>query len=146
MGRFYIYVFWYRDGNLAYIGKGSGDRFRNQKRRLRRISFVDGRIVWRHDDEDKAYRFERRLIYRHQPPLNRRSGGTGGRYGVGSRKWKLKKAIRDAEFSLRTLKPVHRIADENKGIPGAVEMYRNTRLWLVRLRNRARRELEAING
>lgn len=79
---FYVYAFWNDDNSLAYIGKGSGGRFRAQQRRFRRDGINQGSIIWESESERRSYRMERALIARHKPPLNRSAGGCGGKHGM----------------------------------------------------------------
>lgn len=81
-GDFYIYAILDGCGAVAYIGKGSGNRFASQKRRFG----FDGRIIKRCKDEDAAYRDEVKFIKRFNPPLNKNCGGAGGVSGKGSTK------------------------------------------------------------
>lgn len=71
--RFYVYQFVGNDGSIMYVGKGSGRRLKNQERRFG----MAGQIVKRFASENAAYEFERALISRLSPSLNKLAGGGG---------------------------------------------------------------------
>lgn len=73
--RFYVYELRSDEGELLYIGKGSGDRLRAQcsKHRCR------GSAVAYFRRERDAYAFEREMIAETKPPRNKHSGGGGKR-------------------------------------------------------------------
>lgn len=73
MKRFYVYRLFHQDTTL-YIGKGCGPRLQRQKRAFG----VSGEVVKYFDHEDQAYRAERALIAKLDPPLNKSPGGWGG--------------------------------------------------------------------
>lgn len=75
---FYIYRIVGEQNETLYIGKGSGDRLRDQKRRFK----SEGEILFRFNREGTAYRIEKRLIEELNPPLNVAPGGCGGRVGM----------------------------------------------------------------
>jgi hypothetical protein len=71
--RFYVYQFTGDGGTILYVGKGSGRRLENQERRFG----MPGQIVKRFKSEAAAYEFERSLINRLSPKLNKTAGGGG---------------------------------------------------------------------
>lgn len=72
--RFYVYRIF--DGmQTLYIGKGSGRRLQEQKRRFH----ADGEILERCRTDDQAFRQEVAWIERLMPTENRNPGGEGGR-------------------------------------------------------------------
>jgi hypothetical protein len=75
--QFYIYRLYDLTGDTLYIGKGSGDRLRNQ---MKRYGLLGETIKW-FGSEAAAYAAEKRLIKKHKPSLNRCSGGGGGTTG-----------------------------------------------------------------
>lgn len=70
--QFYVYEIVLLD-EVVYIGKGTGQRLRDQKRR----HCADGREVARFWREADAYAFERQLISEKKPRRNRHPGGSG---------------------------------------------------------------------
>lgn len=72
--RFYVYQI-IDAGSVVYVGKGSGNRLRNQMYRFR----LPGEIVKRFKREGDAYAYERKLIAELAPSLNRCTGGNGSR-------------------------------------------------------------------
>lgn len=74
---FYVYRIFGAGGETIYIGKGSGRRLQQQKRRFG----ADGEIMQRLKTENAAYRYEREMIAKFKPPLNKSTGGNGSRYG-----------------------------------------------------------------
>ena len=72
--RFYVYEM--LDGDVvAYVGKGSGHRLEVQRRHFG----LPGRVAAEFSSEARAYAFERELISRLKPVLNRHPGGNGSR-------------------------------------------------------------------
>lgn len=74
---FYVYRILGEQGETVYIGKGTGRRLQQQKRRFQ----ADGEVLRWCRTEDSAYRCERELIAHYNPPLNKSPGGNGSRYG-----------------------------------------------------------------
>jgi len=70
---FYVYALYGEDGAAAYVGKGSGHRLTQQRRRRG----LPGREIVRFKREVDAYAFEREYIAEHKPALNRSPGGEG---------------------------------------------------------------------
>lgn len=88
---FYVYRIF--DGfETRYVGKGSGRRLTNQKRRFR----CDGEIIERCRSDDHAFDRERHWIKQLMPTENRSAGGYGGRCRP-ARKPRLPKEIRSIE-------------------------------------------------
>lgn len=75
---FYVYRLYDLSCDSLYIGKGSGNRLQNQKRKYGLL----GEIVKEFNTEVAAYAYERRLIKKLNPPLNKRAGGSGGIFGM----------------------------------------------------------------
>ena len=72
--RFYVYALRHGD-QVCYVGKGSGNRFEQQK-----LAYgLDGEIIERFSNETKAYEAERKHIGRLNPHLNILPGGNGSR-------------------------------------------------------------------
>jgi hypothetical protein len=71
---FYVYELVEGD-RVRYVGKGSGRRLQNQRRKFK----LEGREVARFWREDDAYNFERERIADQQPDLNKLPGGNGSR-------------------------------------------------------------------
>lgn len=70
------YVYRIYDGHeTVYVGKGSGRRLSNQKRRFA----CDGEIIRGGLTDDEAFRFEREMIAALKPTGNVAPGGNGGR-------------------------------------------------------------------
>lgn len=74
---FYVYRILGEMGETVYIGKGTGRRLQTQKRRF----MSDGEVIETYSTERQAYFAEKKLIAKHNPPLNRCGGGGGGIYG-----------------------------------------------------------------
>lgn len=74
---FYVYRIFSIIGTI-YVGKGSGRRLSDQKRRFG----ADGEILAEFADEDAAFRAEKRFIRDLCPLENKNPGGAGGRVGV----------------------------------------------------------------
>lgn len=72
--RFYVYRLFDLGGTI-YIGKGSGQRLRQQMRRFGCM----GEIVKQFQYERAAYAFERKMIRNLKPIKNRCAGGGGPR-------------------------------------------------------------------
>ena len=73
--RFYVYAFDDAEG-CAYVGKGSGGRFKHQSRAF---DYAQGRIVDWFMTERAALEGEKRYIELLSPRLNKTKGGNGGR-------------------------------------------------------------------
>lgn len=73
-GRHYVYRI-IKDGVTVYVGKGSGARFTDQKRRFG----CDGEIVQWFKTDSEAYIAEEKMIAELRPALNKTSGGEGAR-------------------------------------------------------------------
>lgn len=73
--RFYVYELADDSGAVRYVGKGSGDRLKVQRRRYG----LAGHEVARFRRESDAYGFERERIAECRPPLNKHPGGNGSR-------------------------------------------------------------------
>lgn len=80
--RFYVYRLFSDDGKTLYVGKGSGDRLKNQIRNHN----ADGEILQRFKLERDAYKRERELIAELAPLRNRHPGGNGSRAARTTRK------------------------------------------------------------
>lgn len=78
---FYVYRILGERGETVYIGKGTGYRLTKQKRRFK----SDGEVIAEFASERAAFAYEKRLIAKENPPLNRCAGGSGGIYGRQSR-------------------------------------------------------------
>lgn len=76
---FYVYRILGEMGETVYIGKGSGRRLDNQKRRFT----ADGEIMRSFRSEDLAFRFEAKMIAKYKPPLNMVSGRGRGLLPIG---------------------------------------------------------------
>lgn len=74
---FYVYRILGEQGETVYIGKGTGRRLADQKRRF----MADGEIIAEFTSERAAFGHEKRLIAKENPPLNRCGGGGGGIFG-----------------------------------------------------------------
>ena len=72
--RFYVYLIGDMDAP-DYIGKGSGNRLRQQRKNFG----SDGNEIARFKREDDAYKFEREKIAELSPFLNKGPGGNGSR-------------------------------------------------------------------
>jgi hypothetical protein len=75
---FYVYRILGEMGETVYIGKGSGRRLYNQKRRF----MSDGEVMERYSTDKRAFRRERELIAEFNPPLNKSPGGNGATRGL----------------------------------------------------------------
>jgi len=73
--KFYTYQLIASDGSVEYVGKGSGKRFNNQKRKYG----LDGQIVDFYAKEQDAYAAEKVLIKNLKPRLNKCAGGNGSK-------------------------------------------------------------------
>lgn len=71
--RFYVYRFIDDNGIVAYVGKGSGERFSVQFRKLN----MTGDIISWHSIEKSAYAEEVKAIARLKPYMNKCKGGNG---------------------------------------------------------------------
>lgn len=71
---FYVYEL-VKDGEVQYVGKGSGRRLRNQERTFG----LEGREIARFAKESQAYEYEVQRIAEVKPPLNKHKGGNGSR-------------------------------------------------------------------
>jgi hypothetical protein len=71
--KFYTYRLTTSDGSVAYIGKGSGKRLQNQKRKFQ----LNGEIADYYTKESDAYKAEKLLIAKEKPFLNKCAGGNG---------------------------------------------------------------------
>ncbi len=99
-GFFYIYRIFGLGNETLYIGKGSGARLAQQKRRFG----FDGEIIHHCKDEATAFRQETRYINKLNPPLNQNRGGGGGFAGRGSSKEeKLMNRIGTKAYAARIL-------------------------------------------
>ncbi len=78
--QFYIYRILGEMGETLYIGKGTGRRLSQQKRRFA----ADGEVMEWLKSEKAAYRRERELIAEYNPPLNKSTGGNGSNFGHAS--------------------------------------------------------------
>lgn len=118
--RAYVYKI-ERDGQVIYVGKGTGRRFHNQKRRFG----GDGgsAIIERCKSESCAFKRERELIAEMKPPLNKCSGGNGGRkrcvYYRRSKDEMLMAKIGTRAFSARVLLAVSMKRPDLVSIPAA---------------------------
>jgi hypothetical protein len=72
---FYVYAAVEADGSFAYVGKGSGNRYKAQQRRFKLPVHI---LSW-HEIEQNAFDEEVRLIAKHNPVFNKHPGGQGGR-------------------------------------------------------------------
>lgn len=70
---FYVYRLKDEYGRVLYIGKGSGRRLYNQKRKYR----CEGEIVREFAKEADAYKYEIECIATERPELNIHKGGNG---------------------------------------------------------------------
>lgn len=70
--RYYVYMF-SENGEVVYVGKGTGRRFHNQAKRFK----CSGEIVRWFASERAAYNFEARLIKKLCPRENIAAGGGG---------------------------------------------------------------------
>lgn len=118
--RAYVYKI-ERDGQVIYIGKGTGRRFHNQKRRF---GGDDGSaIIERCKSETHAFKRERELIAEMGPQLNKCAGGNGGRkkrvYYRRSKDEMLMAKIGTRAFAARVLLAVRRTRPELVSIPAA---------------------------
>lgn len=144
---FYVYIFRDALGRIVYIGKGTGKRFQDQRRRLNRRAYVTGEIAWRTNNEDKAYRAERLLIFRHQPLWNKRPGGMGGWSLRGSNKRRLlRKYYEQAIDSRLRLKGLKRWVSEDSTRYNWIWVWRDLRRSNWKIRQYLRRELENCHG
>jgi len=96
--RFYVYALM-RDDVIVYIGKGSGDRLKSQRRRYK----CDGHEIARFKREDDAYTFERHAITEHCPELNCHPGGNGSRVQPIKESAALAKQRRESERDYREM-------------------------------------------
>ena len=74
--QFYVYMF-RAGGNVIYIGKGSGKRFKAQVKNFSFVPNCIGGIVRYFASEKAAYNAEARLIAKHSPKYNANKGGGG---------------------------------------------------------------------
>lgn len=139
---FYVYAFRDDNGDLAYIGKGTGKRFQKQKTHMARKGITQGEIVWQSGSERRAYRMERALIARHRPWLNKQPGGYGG---LGYRT-QLRRTLSDVVDLRSRMKPFRQWISENPERWKFVHHYRDGRRTLQRIESRIRRELGADHG
>lgn len=71
----YVYELTDSDGNVAYVGKGSGRRLDSQ---IKRYGLI-GNEVARFKSEKSAYEYEIKRIADQSPYLNKCAGGNGNR-------------------------------------------------------------------
>jgi hypothetical protein len=85
--RFYVYDVLGSDGEVIYVGKGSGNR---HKVSCRVRGGIETRIIERFSSESAAYAFEVKRIAEMKPRLNVSVGGNGCRASLkreGKTKW-----------------------------------------------------------
>ena len=73
--KFYVYKFVDNAGVVAYVGKGSGRRFKVQQRNIK----LNGEIVEYFKKESDAYAYEVQLISELKPYINKHPGGNGSK-------------------------------------------------------------------
>ena len=73
--RFYVYELTNEFGHVLYVGKGSTNRLKNQKR----MFSLDGHEVARFSKESDAYAYEVERIASVKPVLNKHVGGNGSK-------------------------------------------------------------------
>lgn len=73
---YYVYTFRIA-GEVVYVGKGSGRRFKEQVKSFGYLANCIGGIVRYFASEKAAYNEEARLIAKHKPRLNANKGGGG---------------------------------------------------------------------
>ena len=69
----YVYRILGEQGETVYVGKGFGRRLKEQKRRF----MADGEVIKEFRSAQAAYEYERDMIAKFNPPLNRTAGGGG---------------------------------------------------------------------
>jgi hypothetical protein len=73
--RFYVYEAISDNGECLYIGKGTGRRLEDQKRRFK----CEVRVIKWFKSEASAFKFEAFQITDRSPIFNKKPGGSGGR-------------------------------------------------------------------